>query len=188
VTEAELARHAERLLAAHALPNGDARVVAALLARCEVRRLGTGEVLFREADRALELLFMLDGRARALKRDHTGHDREIGSWFPPALLGTLAVVGGSGPDGAGTRSATCIIAAPSLIAALDGETTRWLLGEASAEGAHLRWLLLATAAETLADTTIHLREALASASASATAPDSGPVLDRLQALIERAQS
>jgi CRP-like cAMP-binding protein len=179
VNPAELARHADRLLAAHALPDGDARAVAALLARCELRRLGTGEVLFRGGDRAQELLFMLEGRARVLKRDHAGRDREIGSWFPPALLGAFAVVD-SAP-----RSATCVIAAPSLVAALDGETTRRLLGEASPEGAHLRWLLLATAAETLADTTQHLREALAAAPAPGQA--AGTELDRLHALIERAQ-
>jgi CRP-like cAMP-binding protein len=80
------------------------------------------------------------------------------------------------------RSATCVIAAPSLVAALDGETVRKLLGEASVEGAHLRWLLLATAAETLADTTAHLREALAAA------PAGGAGLDRLHALLERAQT
>jgi CRP-like cAMP-binding protein len=181
VSPAELERHAERLLAAHALPAGDAGVVAALLGRCAARRQNTGDVLFREGDAAQDLLFMLEGRARVLKRDHAGHDREIGSWYPPAVLGGLAVVDG------GPRSATCVIAAPSLVAALDGETARRLLGEASAEGAHLRWLLLATAAETLADATLHLREALA---AAPNVSDGGgaPELDRLHALIERAQT
>ena len=185
----ELDRHAQRLLAAHALPAGDARAVAALLARCTARRQGTGDVLFREGEDARDLLFMLEGRARVLKRDHAGRDREIGSWYPPAVLGGLASVD-SGP-----RSATCVIAAPSLIAVLDGETARRLLGEASVEGAHLRWLLLATAAETLADTTGHLRDALAAApnlradaGAGAAEASSSPQLDRLHALIERART
>jgi CRP-like cAMP-binding protein len=178
VTPADLERHAERLLAAHSLPAGDTGTVAALLGRCAARRQNTGDVLFSEGEGAKDLLFLLEGRARVLKRDHAGHDREIGSWYPPALVGGLAVV-----DGA-TRSATCVIAAPSLVAALDGDTTRRLLGEASAEGAHLRWLLLATAAETLADTTAHLREALA---AAPNVGGSGTELDRLHALIERAQ-
>jgi CRP-like cAMP-binding protein len=177
VTPAELERHAERLLAAHSLPAGDARTVAALLGRCGARKQGTGDVLFREGDAAQDLLFMLEGRARVLKRDHAGRDREIGSWYPPAVLGGLGVVEG------GARSATCVIAAPSLVAALDAETTRRLLGEASAEGAHLRWLLLATAAETLADTTLHLRDALAATPTAGAASE----LDRLHALIERAQ-
>jgi CRP-like cAMP-binding protein len=181
VTPAELERHAERLLAAHALPAGEARVVASLLGRCATRKQGTGDVLFREGDGAQDLLFLLEGRARVLKRDHAGRDREIGSWFPPALLGGLAVVDG------GPRSATCVIAAPSLVAALDGEAARRLLGEASAEGAHLRWLLLATATETLADTTLHLREALAAAP-NVAAGAGAPELDILHALIERAQT
>jgi CRP-like cAMP-binding protein len=186
VSPAELERHAERLLAAHALPAGDARAVAALLARCVARRQNTGDLLFREGDGAQELLFMLEGRARVLKRDHAGRDREIGSWYPPAVLGGLAVVDG------GPRSATCVIAAPSVVAALDAETARRLLREASAEGAHLRWLLLATAAETLADTTLHLREALAAAPKAGDGDGAGgasaPELDILHALIERAKT
>ena len=182
MSPAELERHAERLLAAHALPAGDARTVAALLGRSAARRQNTGDVLFREGDSAQDLLFLLEGRARVLKRDHAGRDREIGSWYPPAVLGGLAVV-----DGA-PRSATCVIAAPSVVAALDSETARRLLGEASAEGAHLRWLLLATAAETLADTTLHLREALAAAPQVGTSEGGKPELDILHALIERAKT
>jgi CRP-like cAMP-binding protein len=177
VTPAELARHADRLLTAHALPAGDPGVVASLLSRCAVRRVNTGEHLFRAGEPASELIFLLEGRARVFKIDHTGRDREIGSWYPPSVLGALAVV-----DGA-PRSATCMIGAPSLIAALSPEATKRLLGEASPEGAHLRWLLLATAAETLSDTTAHLREALAAAPTTG-----GAGLDRLHALIERAQS
>jgi CRP-like cAMP-binding protein len=176
VSTSDLHRHAERLLAAHGLPEGDAGAVASLLGRCQQRRAATGDVLFREGERGKEMVFLLEGRATVLKRDHTGREREIGGWFPPAVIGALALIDDS------ERSATCVIGAPSLLAALDADTVRQLLGEASAEGAHLRWILLSAFAETLANTTVHLRQAL---SETKVGP---PDLDRLHALLERART
>jgi len=119
----------------------------------------TGHVLFREGEPADTCCFLLEGRARVLRRDHTGEERDIGSWFAPAVLGALA------PAGSGPRSATCVIGAPSLVAVLGAGTLREVLRRTDAEGAHLRWLLLAAFTETLSSATAYLRRVPAGAGA-----------------------
>jgi CRP-like cAMP-binding protein len=172
MTPADRRRHAERLLEAHALPEGDPAALVSLLERCTIHSLPTGQVLFAEGDPAGDTYFLLEGRARVLKKDHSGREREIGSWFAPAVIGALAAIDND------RRSATCVAGAPSIAAALDAKTARQVLQEPGPEGAHLRWILLAAFTETLANTTEHLRTVLSEGDGTTT-----PDLDRLQALL-----
>jgi CRP-like cAMP-binding protein len=150
----ELARHAGRLLSAHALPEGDPAPLADLLARCKERRFSTGQVLFKEGDAAGELLFLLEGRVVVTMKDPSGGERRIGEWFAPAIVGGLAAVEGA------RRSATCVAGAPSVVAALDAEDARAVLGDPGAAGAELRFVLLSSFTEALANTTKYLRRLL----------------------------
>ena len=119
MTSDELGRHAERLLAAHALADADPAPLAGLLARCTERRLATGQPLFQEGDPEAEVSFLLEGRVSVLKKDPAGSDRQIGAWFAPAVVGGLAAVEGA------RRSASCIAGAPSVVAsALGGRRPR----------------------------------------------------------------
>jgi CRP-like cAMP-binding protein len=176
VTTQELSRHAQRLLAPHALADADPAPLAALLARCSQRHLTTGEPLFQEGDAAGELTFLLEGRVSVMKKDPGGEARQIGSWFAPALVGGLAAVEGA------RRSASCIAGAPSVAAVLPAADARAILADPGPAGAQLRFMLLAAFTEALANTTQHLRELL-------SAPQSGPPpeIDRLLALLHGAK-
>jgi CRP-like cAMP-binding protein len=176
VTEQDLGRHAKRLLAAHALAEADPAPLAGLLARCAERKLATGQSLFQEGDTAGEVVFLLEGRVSVLKKDPAGNDRQIGSWFAPAVVGGLAAVEGA------RRSASCVAGAPSVVAALSAADAREVLGDPGPAGAELRFILLSAFTEALANTTQHLRELL-------TEPQSAPAadLDRLLALLHGAK-
>jgi CRP-like cAMP-binding protein len=169
VTAEELRRHAERLLAAHALADADPAPLAGVLSRCTERRLATGQPLFREGDPAGELTFLLEGRVSVLKKDPAGAERQIGAWFAPALCGGLAAVEGA------RRSASCVAGAPSVVAALPAADVRALLADPGPAGAELRFILLSAFTEALANTTQHLRDLLSDAP-STPAPDIGRLL------------
>ncbi|HMF44033.1 MAG TPA: cyclic nucleotide-binding domain-containing protein [Polyangia bacterium] len=176
MTDPDLRRHAERLLAAHALADADPAPLAGLLARSGERRLATGQPLFQEGDAAGELTFLLEGRVSVLKKDPAGNDRQIGSWFAPALVGGLAAVEGA------RRSASCVAGAPSIVATLPAADVRGVLADPGPVGAQLRFILLAAFTEALSNTTQHLRELLAESQA-APSPD----IDRLLALLHGAK-
>jgi CRP-like cAMP-binding protein len=176
VTPEELRRHAERLLAAHALADADAAPLVGVLARCTERRLATGEPLFQEGEAAGELTFLLEGRVSVLKKDPAGAARQIGAWFAPALVGGLAAVEGA------RRSASCVAGAPSVVAALPAADARAVLADPGPAGAELRFILLSAFTEALANTTRHLRELLGESPGTPT-----PDLDRLLALLHGAK-
>jgi CRP-like cAMP-binding protein len=176
VTSDERGRHAQRLLAAHALADADPAPLTGLLARCAERHLPTGQPLFQEGDSADELIFLLDGRVSVLKKDPAGGDRQIGTWFAPALVGGLAAVEGA------HRSASCVAGAPSLVAALSAADTREALADPGPAGAELRFILLASFTEALGNTTRHLRELLGEPQGA-----KAPELDRLLALLHGAK-
>jgi CRP-like cAMP-binding protein len=176
VTEQDLGRHAQRLLAAHALAEADPAPLAGLLARCAERKVATGQSLFQEGDPAGEIVFLLEGRVSVLKKDPAGNDRQIGAWFAPAVVGGLAAVEGA------RRSASCVAGAPSVVAALSAADAREVLADPGPAGAELRFILLAAFTEALANTTQHLRELLVEPQ-SAPAPD----IDRLLALLHGAK-
>ena len=176
MTSEELGRHAERLLAAHALAYADPAPLAGVLARCTERRLATGQPLFQEGDPAAELSFLLEGRVSVLKKDPAGNDRQIGAWFAPAMVGGLAAVEGA------RRSASCIAGAPSVVASLSAADAREVLADPGPAGAELRFILLSAFTEALANTTSHLRELLSQS------PGPQPSdLDRLLALLHGAK-
>jgi len=175
VTDQELRHHAERLLAAHALADADPAPLAGLLARCGERRLATGQPLFQEGETAGELTFLLEGRVSVLKKDPSGKNRQIGSWFAPALVGGLAAVEG------GRRSASCVAGAPSIVAALPAAPAREVVADPGPAGAQLRFILLSAFTEALSNTTAHLRELLVETQAPS------PDLDRLLALLHGAK-
>jgi CRP-like cAMP-binding protein len=160
----ELLHHAERLLQAHALEDSDPALLAGLLARAKERQFATGEVLSHEGDSGDDLFFLIEGRIQVSKRDHAGEERRIGLWFAPAILGAMGALGVAG--GPATRVATCVAAAPCKLLALDGAAARALVADAGPEGTALRWLLLASFTEMLANTTDRLREALAKPAAA----------------------
>ena len=168
MSEPRWRRQAERLLAAHALSDGDPDALVSLLGRCRPARLGTGEVLFRQGDPGDEMFFLLEGRMRVLKNDAEGQARALGEWFAPAIIGAAAVVEGT------ARSATCVGGAPCDLAALGRQEVQALLHETSHQAAHFRWLLLSSLTETLANVRNHLR-------ASAAPP---PTLDQLHGALE----
>jgi CRP/FNR family transcriptional regulator len=170
----ELGRHATRLLSAHALPEADPSPLADLLARCKERRFSTGQLLFREGDPAGELLFLLEGRVAVTMKDPSGGERRIGEWFAPAIVGGLAAVEGA------RRLATCVAGAPSVVAALDAEDARAVLGDPGPAGAELRFVLLSSFTEALVNTTRYLRRLLVE---SPGAPD----LDQLLAFLHGAK-
>ena len=176
MNDQDLQRHAGRLLAAHALADADPAPLAGLLARSAERRLATGQPLFQEGDAASELTFLLEGRVTVLKKDPDGNDRQIGSWFAPALVGGLAAVEGA------RRSASCVAGAPSIVAALPAADARAVLADPGPAGAQLRFVLLAAFTEALSNTTRHLRELLVESQASAS-----PDLDHLLALLHGAK-
>ena len=172
----ELARHAARLLGAHALPDADPAPLAGLLARSTERRFATGQALFNEGDAATELLFLIEGRVVVTMRDPSAQDRRIGEWFAPAVVGGLAAVEGA------RRSATCVAGAPSVVAALAADEARKVLGDTGPAGAELRFILLSAFTEALANTTGYLRGLLVETPGGA-APD----LDQLLAFLHGAK-
>jgi CRP-like cAMP-binding protein len=151
-----LEREARRLLIAHALEDGDATVLAGVLGRARIVHLATGEALFREGDPGGEIVFLLEGRVRVTKADQAGRERDLGSWFSPAILGAVSLLSSGG--GPGRRIATCIAGAPTTAGILDVESTRALLADPGPEGATLRWILLSAFTEALASATERLRE------------------------------
>jgi len=180
--ELDFARHAARLLGAHALADADPAPLAGLLARSRERRYATGEVLFRDGDAAGELLFLLEGRVSVTKKDADGRDRRIGEWFAPAIVGGLAAVEG------GRRSATCVAGAPSVVAALAADDARAVLGDPGPAGAELRFILLSAFTEALANTTRYLRALLVEPPAGGpSAPSPAPDFDQLLAFLHGAK-
>lgn len=172
----DLTRHAQRLLAAHALGDADPAPLAALLARCSERRIATGHPLFHEGEDGGDISFLLEGRVAVLKKDPTGNDRQIGSWFAPAVAGGLAAVEGV------RRSSSCLAGAPSLVVTLPAAIAREVLADPGPAGAQLRFILLAAFTEVLATMTKHLREMLTEP------PDTpAPDIDRLLALLHGAK-
>lgn len=155
-TPEDLTRQAERLLVAHALEDADPAILAGVLRRARLVHFSTGEALFREGDPGQEIVFLLEGRVRVSKADHEGRERDLGSWFAPAILGAVSLLSSAG--GPGRRIATCIAGAPTAAGILDGESTRALLADGSPEGATLRWILLSAFTEALANATERLRE------------------------------
>jgi CRP-like cAMP-binding protein len=153
-------QHADRVLRAYALEDGDADALARCLSRSRSRAIATGETVCREGDPSDEIYFLLEGRVRVAKRDHEGHERDIGIWFAPAIMGGLEALGAAAA-GRVARTATCTAAAPCTAAVLDAAVGRAIVGEASPDGAELRWLLLSSFTEILANTTDRLKEALA---------------------------
>jgi len=176
VSASDLKRHAQRLLAAHALADADPAPLAGLLARCTERRLATGQPLFEEGEDGGDITFLLEGRVAVFKKDPVGNDRQIGSWFAPAVVGGLAAVEGA------RRSASCRAGAPSVVATLPAAAAREVLGDPAPAGAQLRFILLAAFTEALASTTEHLRDLLIEPH-GAPAPD----IDRLLALLHGAK-
>jgi CRP-like cAMP-binding protein len=175
--ELDFKRHTARLLGAHALPDTDPEPLAALLARSPLRRYATGDVLFRDGDAANEILFVLDGRVSVTKKDPAGHDRRIGEWFAPAIVGGVAAIEGE------RRSATCVAGAPAVVVALSEADARAALGDPGTAGAALRFLLLSSFTEALTNTTTYLRDLLLEKSSSSGALD----VDQLLAFLHGAK-
>jgi len=152
-----LRHQAERLLQAHALEDADPSALVAVLGRARIAHVSTGETLCREYDPGDEVYFLIEGRIRVLKKDHEGRERDIGTWFAPAMVGAVTA---AAPGSGVRRTATCIAGAPSTVAVLDARQTRELLDDPGPEGATLRWIMLSSFTETLGNVTDRLRDLL----------------------------
>ena len=143
VNATDLARHAAKLLEAHAQVDAEVADVVAWLSHCRVRRLSEGEVVCSEGDVGDELYVVLQGTVHVEKTDVNGDLRTVGEVSAPTLLGQMAMI-----DRA-RRTATCSAASSVWLAAMDRDTYRKLIRSTDPAGTALRRLLLSSLTQQL---------------------------------------
>ena len=106
-----------------------------LLAASPPRKLGDGEVLFREGDRADRVYFVTEGTLRVTKQTQTG-DVVVGSVGPADVLGEIGVLLGIG------RTATATASGPAQLLSVDAEAFTRIVVDADVTARELGQLAL----------------------------------------------
>ncbi len=129
---------AARLLETHRCEGVRVEDMLAMVAGCEQRSLGDGQVLCTEGEPGASLFILIQGRIRVMKKDPRGNQRELAVLDAPALLGHMSLVDGS------PRSATCLAAGPVQLVEMSRRVYDFRIGELGPPGTALRRLLLSS--------------------------------------------
>ncbi len=153
---ATLEEHAQRLLDVEEAPGVAARALAAVFVSARIDRLRDGDALCTEGEPGDALWFLMQGSVRVVRRDPSGHNRELCRMAAPALVGHMAVIDGS------PRSASCIAEGAVIVSTLNRANYQQILTEPTQRGTALRRILLASLTRQLASANARVRDILAS--------------------------
>ena len=129
---------ARKLLRTHRVHGVRPEDLATALASGRPLRVADGERLCSEGEPSESMFVLLKGRVQVLRKDDRGEERQLAVLQAPVLVGHMVLVDGS------ARSASCLAQGEIGCIQMKRTTFQLLLDEATAGGAAMRRLILAS--------------------------------------------